>query len=244
MTGQAVQTAPINPLSATVGVLIHPVVTMREIAAARPWLLASIVSVTISLLSALASLGAPPTTQSIAPPTAGTPGWVVAFYNASANYANLTRSAAGLIVTPVTGLVFLCAWAGALYGIGYALGGRGRFSALFSTISFATVPWILYLPLQVWLPAGTALSSAARDAFFVWTLILDTLAIRVALGLSTARAVGVIALTFVGPGLLLLLVVLLLASLGAALPLLVGMVIVAAILVGVAMRLTARTRRV
>jgi hypothetical protein len=216
---------------------------MREIAAARPWLSASIVGVTVSLLSALASLGAPPRTPSIAPPTAGISGWVVAFYNASANYANLTRSAAGLIVTPVTGLVFLCAWAGALYGIGYALGGRGRFSALFSTVSFATVPWVLYLPFQVWLPAGTALSSAVRDVFFVWTLILDTLAIRAALGLSTARAVGVIALTFVGPGLLLLVVVLL-VSFGAALPVLVGVLIVAAILVGVAMRLTTTTRRV
>ena len=89
MTQQMAARAPLDPFKVVVGVLIHPVTTMGQIAAVRPWLLALIVNVIISLAGALATMVGPPTTSSVPTPTTGRSEWVAGFSRAAANYAAL-----------------------------------------------------------------------------------------------------------------------------------------------------------
>jgi hypothetical protein len=141
--------APLNVVKACLGVVVHPVSTMGQIASIRPWMLALVVSLTVSLAGALANLAQVPGLANLQPTPPGASDWVVNFSVAATRFVALTHSPAWLVIAPVTGLVWLIASTAGLYGIGRLLGGRGQFSAVLSTRAFAGLPWILYAPFQV-----------------------------------------------------------------------------------------------
>lgn len=77
-------------------------------------------------------------------------------------------------------------------------GGKGTALGLFAAIGFAHLPWIFAVPLWVLailLPAGLAVMTFAVSIVIVisWMLVLIVLAIKGSSGLSTARAVLVLA---------------------------------------------------
>jgi hypothetical protein len=77
-------------------------------------------------------------------------------------------------------------------------GGKGTAVGLFAAIGFAHLPWIFAVPLwvlAVLLPAGlSAITFAASFVLVIaWMLVLIILAIKGAYGLSTAKAVLVLA---------------------------------------------------
>ncbi len=85
-----------------------------------------------------------------------------------------------------------------IYGIGYILGGRGPFSALFSTEAYAAVPYVplapLFLLINLGGPALAPLSLLVTIGLWIWTIMLTIIGLREAMALTTGRAVGVIAI--------------------------------------------------
>ncbi|MGE5620049.1 MAG: YIP1 family protein [Sphingomonadaceae bacterium] len=179
-----------HPLDAAIGVLIHPVAAMRRIAAARPWAIALLLSMGIALLQALAGLTSPlPGTDAnpeLPPGTGDIP---------LQGLVEGIRSPVGialqvLVATPV----LLLLGTGVLYLLGRLLGGRGPFSALLSTLSFAEMPYVLLAPLTAWLNlAGSVfpfLGGLIGLGFSIWTMVLAVIGIRESLALSTGRAMA------------------------------------------------------
>ena len=58
----------------------------------------------VDVVGALANVAAPAIAASVLTPITRTLDWIVAFSRVVENYVDLTRSPAGLIVVPVTGL--------------------------------------------------------------------------------------------------------------------------------------------
>ena len=197
---------PFNPVEAAVGVITRPVPAMQEIAAARPWLIALLLSVVIGLISGLAS---------------GMSG-----FN-PANLGNLSdmdpqsrQIAEGVMrmIGPALGIgnaifapIVLAIWAGIIYLIARLLGGTGEYSALFSTLAFASIPSLLEAPLIAVLNlAGGALFLLLVPiglAFFIWNVVLTVLGIRESMRLSTERSLVTCVVPPLGCGLLLCVVI-------------------------------------
>lgn len=102
-------------------------------------------------------------------------------------------SALQMIMNPlVTAGVF---WIGTLivYFVGRMFGGSGSHRGLLSCMGFASLPGILQAPAFLLGRSLGILSVAAigQIAFAVWMIVLNVLAIRESLEISTARSVGV-----------------------------------------------------
>ena len=233
--------APLNVVKACLGVVVHPVSTMGQIASSRPWVIALVVSLTVSLAGALANLAQVPALATLQATPPGASEWVVNVSVAATRFVALTHSPVWLVIAPATGLVLVTVWTAALYEIGRFVGGRGPFSAVFSTGAFASLPWILYAPLQVWLPVGSSLSDLVHHVFFLWELLLIVIGLRAAMTLSTLRAVSVLGVLFVVPGLLVGVVIL--VFLAPAIPVILGVLVAAIILARSAMRPATRGQR-
>ena len=178
---------PFDALGAIVGVIIRPAAALADVAAARPWRVGVALIVSYALLTDLANLLVPwtPTDWTTLPV-----GYRDVFAQVGAFLHSPTWMLAVVIVSPVTSLVYtaLCR------AIGQRLGGQGRFDALFAALAPASVPGILGIPIDAMLTApGNALGpipALTSDAFALWGLVLDVLAIRAVLALSTARAIA------------------------------------------------------
>jgi hypothetical protein len=88
-----------------------------------------------------------------------------------------------------------------LYGVGHLFGGRGTFTGLLSATAFTSVPSILLSPISAWLNlAGgpfMVLNGFIGLSFAVWAVILQVIAVRESLGLTTGRAVLAVLLPLV-----------------------------------------------
>lgn len=181
---------PFNPLEALIGVIIRPVEAMRQIAAARPWVFAIILSIVSALLSGLANLpGRDRTLDQFA-----NTGLDARTQETFENFVGFFLSPAFAIGSALTAPLWLALGSGILYLCGRLLGGRGPYSAMFSTEAFTAIPGILLAPLTAVfnLVGGPVATIGGCLAFFVgiWALVLTVLAIRESLNLSTGRAVG------------------------------------------------------
>ena len=216
----APQALGFHPVDAAVGVIVRPVVAMRQIAARRPWPMAMALYIAITLLNGLVNLTSPwlDFSQSV-PEMSELPG-------SYGSALTLTRSPLFAVVNALLcSPVLLVAIAGVFYLTGRLLGGRGYFSGLLSTFAFAVVPTILLAPMLALLNLTGALlavifGALASICFAIWVLVLQVLGIRESLALSTGRAVatllipiGVVFLLFCA--LFLLIVALVLTAAGA-----------------------------
>lgn len=181
---------PFNPLEALIGVIIRPIDAMRQIAAARPWVFAIILSIVSALLAGLANLPGRDRTLDQFTNT----GLDAQTRETFENFANFFLSPGFAIGSALSAPLWLAIGSGILYLCGRLLGGRGPYSALFSTIGFTSITGILLAPLTAIfnLVGGPVATIGGCLAFFVgiWTLVLTVLAIRESLNLSTGRAVG------------------------------------------------------
>jgi hypothetical protein len=181
-----------DPVGAGLGVLVHPVRTMATIAAARPWRVALGLAILVALLQALANLTAPP--PALPADTASLPPGAASTFE---SFVTLSRSPLWVAVQVlVLSPVFLAIVTAVFSGVGHLLGGRGPFSALFSALAFASVPSLLAAPILAWLRLGGlgGVAGPVGFAFGLWSLVLQVLGIRAALGLSTGRAVATVLL--------------------------------------------------
>lgn len=181
---------PFNPLEAVIGVIIRPVDAMRQIAAARPWVFAIILSIVSALLAGLANL---PGRAGFEDQFAGA-GLDAQTRETAENFFNLFFSPGFAIGSALTAPLWLAIASGILYLCGRLLGGHGPYSAMFSTQGFTSVPGILLAPLTAVfnLIGGPVATIGGCLGFFVgiWALVLLVLAIRESLNLSTGRAIG------------------------------------------------------
>jgi hypothetical protein len=178
-----------NPIDALVGVIIRPVVTMQKIAAARPWRTALVILVVVAVLGSLVGLTTPVQPNPL-PADADVPAGLT-------NLVALSQSRVPAIVGGLLGPFFQIAYAGILFLIARLLGGEGHFSALFSTLVFASIPSILLLPLTLIsnLSGVIALSfivAALAFAVSIWGIVLHVFGVREAMRLSTGRAVATV----------------------------------------------------
>lgn len=185
---------PFDPIDAAVGVILRPVPAMRSIATARPWLAALILYAVISILGGLVGLTAPPPDPAdLAELAEVSPGFAELL---AAFFDPMTQLILAIVLAPV-GLLF---WSAVLYGIGYILGGRSPFSALFSTVAYAGVPYVPLAPLFLLINlGGTALvpvSFLVAIGLWVWTVVLTFIGLREAMALSTGQAAGAIAIQY------------------------------------------------
>lgn len=181
---------PFNPVAAAVGVITNPVPAMQEIAAARPWLMALLLTIAIGLLSGLANL----TNPALNPANLADMGNMTAEQRrAVEGVMQLMRPAIGA-GGAIIGPIFLAVWAGILYLIARLLGGVGPYSALFSTIAFANIPSLLQVPLLLLINlGGTSLAPVASLVSFlfsIWVIVLTVIGIRESMSLSTGRSVA------------------------------------------------------
>ena len=178
-----------HPVEAAMGVIVRPVAAMREIAAARPWPIALALYMAITLLSGLVGLTSPwaDATADTAPP------------GLADGYESITTFTGSLLLAVVNALicspVLLVAIAGVFYGVGRLFGGHGQFTALLSTLAFASVPGLLLAPLTALLNLGGAVllltvGLLSSVCFGIWIVVLQVLGIRESLALSTGRAVA------------------------------------------------------
>ena len=192
---QEPETRAFNPFEALVGVITRPASTMARIAAARPWQIALALTVAIALISGLVNLTNPAQAGLGTDPNAlgpDVPPWLVTLLN-------FIRSPWFALVTAVLSPIFLLFFTGVYFLLGRLFGGTGHFSALFSTLAFASVPNLLFAPLSALLNLGglslgwNLLRALLGIAVSIWTLILQVLGIRESLHLSTGRAIATIA---------------------------------------------------
>ncbi len=186
--------SPFSPIDAAVGVILRPVPVMRSIAAARPWLAALILYEVISILGGLVGLTAP------APDPADLAEFAELSPGLAEGLAAPSDPLLSLLLTTVFAPVALLIGSALIYGIGYLLGGRGPFSALFSTEAYAAVPYVplapVFLLLNLGGPAISPLSLLVTIGLWSWTIVLTVFGLREAMALTTGRAVGVIAILF------------------------------------------------
>jgi hypothetical protein len=183
-----------NPFEALVGVITRPAATMARIAAARPWQIALALTVAIALISGLVNLTNPAPAGLGADPNAlgaDVPSGMVAALN-------FIRSPLFALVAAVLSPVLLLFLTGIYFLLGRLFGGTGSFSALFSTLAFASVPNLLFAPLSALLNLGglslgiNLLRILLNFAFSIWVLVLQVLGVRESLHLSTGRAIGTV----------------------------------------------------
>jgi hypothetical protein len=184
-----VEEQPFNVVDAVVGVVVRPVATMAKIAAARPWRTALLIMVALAVLSALVGLTTP--IQPLpATPDAETPpqmAWLLALSQTR------TPVIVAALVAPFLQLIYI----GILFLLARLLGGRGEFSALFSTTVFAGIPGVLTLPLTLIanLSGVAALTFVLSPVSFIismWSLLLQIYGVRASMNLSTGRAVATV----------------------------------------------------
>lgn len=180
------------------GVVVSPTETLREITRQSGWLQAGIVVLTIAVVDAFLQVATTlrgGASASMAP--LGDMGTT-----ASTEFDGLIRGIAigSAFTTIIWRPVF---WAGITliyYLIAYFLGGRGGFNSLLSGIGFAHVPMLFSLPFS----AASALLSVFGSGFgllgslallpvliitWVWSLVLQVIAVREAMSLSNGRAI-------------------------------------------------------
>ncbi len=186
---------PFNPVEAGIGVITRPVPAMQEIAAARPWLIALLLSVIIGLLSGLVSM----TTPGLSPSDMRDLGQL------DPQTRRMVEGIIGAVRSPALGIgsaiinpIVLAIWVGILWLVARLLGGIGQYSSLFSTVGFASVPNILLIPITALLNLGgaalAALVSLVSFAFGIWTIVLTVIAIRESMRLTTGRSVATCAI--------------------------------------------------
>jgi hypothetical protein len=182
-----------NFIDAAVGVVTRPVPAMRQIAAARPWLIGLALYIVIALLGGLAGLTAPAPATAL-PPDANVPPEFEQMLEGmmEASRSPLLIAAAAVVLSPISLLIT----SGIFYLVGRLLGGQGPFSALFATQAFASVPSLLLAALTAVLNlAGTLLAPLVGLLGFavgIWILVLEIIGIRESLALSTGRAVATV----------------------------------------------------
>lgn len=187
-----------NPVEAAVGVLARPVDAMRRIAAARPWPIAIALSIGLALLSGLAGMTAPDTTVEDLN-SAGA--FDLETAQRIADLLNAIQSPLFAVVSALLAPLGLAITSGILYLCGRLLGGRGPYSALFSTEGFASIPSALLVPFTVLFNliggVGASLGSCLSFLVGIWVLVLTALAIRESLNLSTGRAIAALLIPLV-----------------------------------------------
>lgn len=210
MEGQEIEARSpqgLHLVDAIIGVITQPVRTFRQIALARPWQQALVLYIGLAVLQGLTSLTLPQSDlgTSIAGSPAADSG-ARAFLDTITTPGFLFGSA--LVFSPL----FLIIETGILYLVGRLLGGRGPFSGLLSTFAFASVPLLIMAPVTAVLNLGGSamaiglLRGLVGTAAGIWVFVLQVLAIRESLTLSTGRAIAVFLIPFA--------VVLLLACVG------------------------------
>lgn len=194
-----------NLVEAVPGVVTRPVPTLRQIAASCPWWLALLVYIGASLLSGLAGLInlnaqfgqllSPAMMSELDPPVRQQlAGWISTFTAAAPVFV----IGSSLVLAPIG--LFISA--GLFWLLARMLGGQGPFGGLFAAVGFAgAVPPLIQAPLVALLglagPAFSPLISSVSLIAAIWSLILDVIAIRESMNLSTGRAIAVILLLIV-----------------------------------------------
>jgi hypothetical protein len=191
---------PFNVLDAIVGTFVRPAATMREIAAARPWLWAAVIIGVLGFLSGLSQLtGLPGLQASLDEVLAQVPGSLRQEIETFLNPAFfggfiVALSFASLFLAPLFSVILH----GLTYLIARALGGEGKFSGLYATQGFASLPTLPAIPVLMVAnllgPLGQLISLPVSFAIFIWNLVLSVLGIREAMNLSTGRAIGTVAI--------------------------------------------------
>ena len=186
----------LDPLDAAIGVITRPVAAMRQIAAARAWLVGLGLTMAIALLNGLADLVGP--RQDLDTAGAELPSGLLGFLDLAQSPGGVLVSAVVLTPLGVVLVSYVC------YLAGWLLGGRGPFSALLATQGFTSMPLVLLAPVTAVLNlAGVPLLGGLLGlAVALWGMILAVIGIRESMALSTGRAVATVLLPF---GLLILL---------------------------------------
>ncbi|CCF82936.1 membrane hypothetical protein [Nitrolancea hollandica Lb] len=182
---------------AIAGMITQPVSTLRQIALVRPWPQALVLYIGLAVLQGLTSLTFP--RSDFDSGIVGSPAMdsgARAFLDTITTPSFLFGSA--LVITPL----ILIIETGILYLVGRLLGGQGPFSGLLSTFAFASVPLLIMAPLTAVLNlGGSALAIGLIRGLVgtvagIWVLVLQVLAIRESLTLSTGRAIAVFLIPF------------------------------------------------
>lgn len=203
-SSQAYRPRQLNPIDAAVGVIVRPVTAMREIATARPWLTALVLSMAITLLTGLANLTASTSLTSPAPPEL--PGGEllpVELQSALEGYQVLAQSPALIVANAlVLSPLLLIIWTGLLFLVSRLLRGRAPFTGLLATQSFASVPAILLAPVSALANLGggallALLGGVLGFGVALWTLVLQVIGIRESQAFSTGRAVAALLISIV-----------------------------------------------
>jgi hypothetical protein len=188
---------PFNVMQAIIGIITQPVPTLREIATVRPWLMALLVYIVISVLSGVAgSLGfnldaqlaqvPPENREQLEPLLRGI-------------FSPATLIGGSLITAPI----LLALVSGIFWIVGRLLGGTGTYSAVFSTQGFASAPTLVSAAVSFVVGliglaapvAGLALSPLSGLIGFgvaIWGIVLSVIGIRESMGFSTGRAVATV----------------------------------------------------
>ncbi len=204
---EATEPREFHLVEAVVGVIVQPVQTLRQIALARPWPQALALYIGLAVLQGLASLTFP--RPDLDTSMTGSP---VMDPGATAFLETVTTPGFLFGSTLVISPLFLIIETGILFLVGRLLGGRGPFSGLLSAFAFASVPLLIMAPVTAVLNLGGSamaiglIQGLLGTAAGIWVLVLQVLAIREGLALSTGRAIAVFLIPFA--------VVLLLACVG------------------------------
>lgn len=195
-------TSNFNLLDALVGVILRPARTMKEIAAARPWLLALGVALLLALLNGFVTSAAPEGSmfRPRQPVDTTLPDGLPDSYYALLVWSRSPWLTAGitLIMTPLS----LTILSGVYLLVGRLFRGEGRFTALIATLGFATVPNVFLIPIMALLHLGAgafvfeALRFVISIAFWIWMIVLQVLGIRASLSIETGQAVAVWVIPF------------------------------------------------
>ncbi|MEW6227690.1 MAG: Yip1 family protein [Bacillota bacterium] len=141
-------------------------------------------------------------------------------------FEDALSSALGVLVTLgiiLAAVVYLAGLA-ILHLSARLFGGKGTFAALFCALGFAEFPMVLSVPLavlgRIGGPGIDALSSVASLGLTLWVVVLSVIALREAHKLPTGTAIGAYVLAIVVPFValagLVFLMIMLIATLGAA----------------------------
>jgi hypothetical protein len=202
-------------LDNAVRVITAPVDTLRRLThhPRTGWAIA--VVVVVALLSALSGAASVDAVTTTAPDDPFAPGF---------DFGPLrgVLLVAGAILGPVFTLLFVLVWAAVVHGMARLLKGVGTFAGTFTGVSFAYLVTVFAVPFQL-LPlvlgqGASVLTGLVGFGVFVWSLVLDVIAVRECHRLSTGRAIAAVLVpiaVLIGLGVLLvvLLVVLVIGGL-------------------------------
>lgn len=178
------------------GTIVAPVRTLREVGAREAWLQALVVVAVIGLLE-----GAVRGAALLSDSAAGTSpfddllaGTSLEDVERTLTIFSLAQSVGGVVFRPVNWLILT----GLYFVLAYLLGGRGRFTSLMAALGFAQVPSLLgavVSTLTLLSTVGTGLgllgslaATAIGVPLTIWTTVLNVIAVRETLALSTGRA--------------------------------------------------------